>query len=212
VRDRDVLGRQREALALLNMPSAKKMELAGTQTAQSAHGTFVYDQKTGRALLMADGLPATPADKAYELWFIPKVTRQWPEEYLRLTLRVMRCFRNKCRLRQCKLSHRNYPRTEKRIGRSHRCDLSQQSQFLALNPMVPFKYRVALGLRRAAAEFSPALSRPISANITYFIASATAETLTQSSLTRRDSSCLCNPGLEKAGLNSAVAPRRTRTC
>ncbi len=72
VRDRDVLGRQREALALLNMPSAKKMELAGTQTAQSAHGTFVYDQKTGRALLMADGLPATPADKAYELWFIPK--------------------------------------------------------------------------------------------------------------------------------------------
>jgi len=72
VRDRDVLGRQREALALLNMPSAKKMELAGTQTAQSAHGTFVYDQKTGRALLMADGLPATPTDKAYELWFIPK--------------------------------------------------------------------------------------------------------------------------------------------
>ena len=72
VRDRDVLGRQREALTLLNMPSAKKMELAGTQTAQSAHGTFVYDQKTGRALLMADGLPATPADRAYELWFIPK--------------------------------------------------------------------------------------------------------------------------------------------
>jgi anti-sigma-K factor RskA len=72
VRDRDVLGRQREALALLNTPSAKKMELAGTQTAQSARGTFVYDQKTGRAILMADGLPATPADKAYELWFIPK--------------------------------------------------------------------------------------------------------------------------------------------
>jgi len=72
VRDRDVLGRQREALTLLNMPSAKKMELAGTQTAQGAHGSFVYDQKTGRALLMADGLPATPADKAYELWFIPK--------------------------------------------------------------------------------------------------------------------------------------------
>ena len=72
VRDRDVLARQREALALLNSPNAKKMELAGTQTAQSARGTFVYDQKTGRAILMADGLPATPADKAYELWFIPK--------------------------------------------------------------------------------------------------------------------------------------------
>jgi len=72
VRDRDVLGRQREALALLNSPNAKKMELAGTQNSQTARGTFVYDQKTGRAILMADGLPATPSDKAYELWFIPK--------------------------------------------------------------------------------------------------------------------------------------------
>jgi anti-sigma-K factor RskA len=71
-RDREVLARQREALALLNSPTAKKMELAGTQTAQRARGTFVYDQKTGRAMLMAEGLPATPADKAYELWFIPK--------------------------------------------------------------------------------------------------------------------------------------------
>ena len=47
------------------------MELAGTLT-QSTRGTFVYDQKTGRAVLMAEGLPATPADKAYEIWFIPK--------------------------------------------------------------------------------------------------------------------------------------------
>lgn len=72
VRDRDVLGRQREALALLNSPNTKRMELAGSETAQSARGSFVYDQKTGRAILMAEGLPATPADKAYELWFIPK--------------------------------------------------------------------------------------------------------------------------------------------
>jgi len=72
VHDRDVLGRQRDALAILNSPNAKKMELAGTQTAQTARGTFVYDQKTGRAILMAEGLPATPTDKAYELWFIPK--------------------------------------------------------------------------------------------------------------------------------------------
>ena len=71
VRDRDVLERQREALALLNSPTAKKMELAGALT-QSTRGTFVYDQKTGRAILMAEGLPATPADKAYEIWFIPK--------------------------------------------------------------------------------------------------------------------------------------------
>ena len=72
VRDRDVLSRQREALALLNSPDAKRLELAGSQTAQNARGSFVYDQKTGKAILLADGLPATPADKAYELWFIPK--------------------------------------------------------------------------------------------------------------------------------------------
>jgi anti-sigma-K factor RskA len=72
VRDRDVLARQREALALLNSPNAKKMELTAGQSAQNARGTFVYDRKTGRAILMAEGLPATPTDKAYELWFIPK--------------------------------------------------------------------------------------------------------------------------------------------
>ena len=72
VRDRDVVARQREALALLNAPGAKKMELAGTQTAQTARATFVFDPQTGHAVLMTEGLPATPADKAYELWFIPK--------------------------------------------------------------------------------------------------------------------------------------------
>jgi len=72
VRDRDVLARQREALALLNSPEAKRLELAGSETAQNARGAFVYDQKTGKAVFLADGLPATPADKAYELWFIPK--------------------------------------------------------------------------------------------------------------------------------------------
>ncbi|MFI5107032.1 MAG: anti-sigma factor, partial [Terriglobales bacterium] len=72
VRDRDVLARQREALALLNSPNAKKMELKAGQTAQNARGSFVYDEKTGRGILLAEGLPATPADKAYELWFIPK--------------------------------------------------------------------------------------------------------------------------------------------
>jgi anti-sigma-K factor RskA len=71
-RDRDVLARQREALALLNSPDAKHMELAGSETAQNARGSFVYDQKTGKAVFLADGLPATPSDKAYELWFIPK--------------------------------------------------------------------------------------------------------------------------------------------
>ena len=71
-RGRDQLARERDARALLTSPNAKRAELAGTQTAQNARGMFVFDQKTGHGVLMTEGLPATPADKAYELWFIPK--------------------------------------------------------------------------------------------------------------------------------------------
>jgi anti-sigma-K factor RskA len=71
-RDREALARQREAIALMNAPGMKKMELAGTQTAQTARAMFVYDQVTGRAMIMTNGLPAAPAGMAYEVWFIPK--------------------------------------------------------------------------------------------------------------------------------------------
>ena len=71
-REHDARLREHDAVALLSSRDAKKMELAGTQTAQNARAMFVYDQKSGRAVLMTDGLPATPADKAYEVWFIPK--------------------------------------------------------------------------------------------------------------------------------------------
>jgi len=72
VREQEMLARQREALELLNSPTMKKMELAGTQTAKDARATFVYDRETGRAMLMTEGLPAAPPDMAYEVWFIPK--------------------------------------------------------------------------------------------------------------------------------------------
>lgn len=70
--NRDELARQREAIAFMNSPGMKKMDLAGTQTAQTARATFVYDQATGRAMLMTAGLPAAPAGMAYEVWFIPR--------------------------------------------------------------------------------------------------------------------------------------------
>ncbi len=70
--ERENLARQDEALALMNSPEAKKMALSGTPAAQTARATFVYDQKSGHGMLMVDELPATPADKAYEVWFIPK--------------------------------------------------------------------------------------------------------------------------------------------
>ncbi|MFS8084137.1 MAG: anti-sigma factor domain-containing protein [Acidobacteriota bacterium] len=72
LREQEMLARQREALELLNSPGMKKMELAGTQTAKNARATFVFDQQTGRGMLMTDGLPAAPPDMAYAVWFIPQ--------------------------------------------------------------------------------------------------------------------------------------------
>jgi anti-sigma-K factor RskA len=70
--ERDNVTQQTEALALLNSPEAKKIALSGTPTAQTARATFVYDEKSRNGVLLIEGLPATPADKAYEVWFIPK--------------------------------------------------------------------------------------------------------------------------------------------
>ena len=71
-RERDARAKEHDAVAMLNSRDTKKMELAGTPTAQNARGTFVFDPKTGRGLLLTEGLPTAPADKAYEVWFIPK--------------------------------------------------------------------------------------------------------------------------------------------
>ena len=71
-REREALARQREALEFLRSPGMKTMDLAGTPTAQAARATFVYDQKTGRGMLMTEGLPMAPPGMAYEVWFIPK--------------------------------------------------------------------------------------------------------------------------------------------
>lgn len=70
--EREARAKASEALAMLNSRETKKMELAGTQTAQNARATFVFDPKTGHAMLLTEGLPKAPADKAYEFWFIPK--------------------------------------------------------------------------------------------------------------------------------------------
>jgi anti-sigma factor RsiW len=63
------LSRQREVLAILSSPGARVTELAGTGVAPSAHGMVAYDQ-SGRAIVMTKSLPAPPAGKAYQLWFI----------------------------------------------------------------------------------------------------------------------------------------------
>ena len=54
-----------EMLAASNL-----ITLKGTEVAQGARAKLAYDAHTGRAMLMADGLPPAPAGKAYQLWFI----------------------------------------------------------------------------------------------------------------------------------------------
>lgn len=71
-REREARLQDQKALAVLMSRDAKTLQLAGTQTAQTARAMFVFDQKSGRAVLMTEGLPMTSADKAYEVWFIPK--------------------------------------------------------------------------------------------------------------------------------------------
>ncbi len=63
------LAHEREVLALITTPGSRMTELAGTNVAPGAHAMIAYD-KNGHAMLMAKGLPAAPAGKAYQLWYI----------------------------------------------------------------------------------------------------------------------------------------------
>jgi anti-sigma-K factor RskA len=69
-REREVLARERQAKELIAAPETRITTLAGTEMATRARAKFVYDRKTGRAMLMADDLPPAPEGKAYQLWFI----------------------------------------------------------------------------------------------------------------------------------------------
>lgn len=71
------LGSQREQLAsardvneLLSAPGARFAELSGKKPAPQAHAMLAYDRATGRAVIMATGLPPAPAGHAYQLWLI----------------------------------------------------------------------------------------------------------------------------------------------
>jgi anti-sigma-K factor RskA len=61
--------RSNEFVAILSSPGAKVAPLQGSGPGAGASAQFVYDT-TGRAMLMANGLPPAPAGKEYQLWFI----------------------------------------------------------------------------------------------------------------------------------------------
>jgi anti-sigma-K factor RskA len=71
------LGAQREQIAsargmdeLLNSPDARVTRLSGKAPAPQARAMLAYDRSTGRAVMIASGLPPAPAGHEYQLWLI----------------------------------------------------------------------------------------------------------------------------------------------
>ena len=64
------LDREHQALEFFSKPGMRMTELSGTKDAPAAHAMVAVDDKSGKAMLMAHGLPQAPAGKAYQLWFI----------------------------------------------------------------------------------------------------------------------------------------------
>jgi hypothetical protein len=67
---REQLASARDVNELLSAPGARFAELAGKKPAPQAHAMLAYDRATGRAVIMATGLPPAPAGHAYQLWLI----------------------------------------------------------------------------------------------------------------------------------------------
>jgi len=68
--EREQLARTRDVNDLLSSTEASVARLAGKEVAPQARALVAYDGSTGRAVLLAHGLPPAPAGHAYQLWLI----------------------------------------------------------------------------------------------------------------------------------------------
>ena len=64
------VAQERAARELVTSPESRSAQLTGTNMAPNASAQLAFDRSTGRAKLFAYNLPAAPAGKAYQLWFI----------------------------------------------------------------------------------------------------------------------------------------------
>jgi anti-sigma-K factor RskA len=67
---REQLASARNVEELLASPAVRVAELAGKTPAPQAHAMLAYDGTTGKAVVMATGLPPCPEGHAYQLWLI----------------------------------------------------------------------------------------------------------------------------------------------
>jgi anti-sigma-K factor RskA len=70
VRAHEQLARSRDVSDMLASPEASVMQLTGKEAAPRARAVVAYERSTGRAALLASGLPPAPAGRAYQLWLI----------------------------------------------------------------------------------------------------------------------------------------------
>jgi anti-sigma-K factor RskA len=70
VRAHEQLARARDMGDMLASSEASVMQLAGKDAAPQARAVVAYERSTGRAALLATGLPPAPAGRAYQLWLI----------------------------------------------------------------------------------------------------------------------------------------------
>jgi hypothetical protein len=63
------LNRSNEFVTILSTPGSKVASLSGTGPSPDASAQLAYD-RSGNAVLMANGLPRVPEGKEYQLWFI----------------------------------------------------------------------------------------------------------------------------------------------
>ena len=68
--NRQELARENKVVQVLTAPGTRSSELAGTKDAPNAHAVLAVDRQSGRATLLARGLPLAPSGKVYQLWFI----------------------------------------------------------------------------------------------------------------------------------------------
>jgi len=65
----ETMDRSNQFVQILSSPGAKVAHLHGSGPAQEATAQLAYD-RSGRAMLLTNGLPPTPVGKEYQLWFI----------------------------------------------------------------------------------------------------------------------------------------------
>jgi anti-sigma-K factor RskA len=66
------LANERNRMAMLTSTGVRVVDLVGQGTNMQASGRLFWDQQQKRWYVYIRDLPPVPADRSYQLWFVPK--------------------------------------------------------------------------------------------------------------------------------------------